>query len=175
MRNFITIINTAIKKVGVKTILAGLAMAIMAVALFLGIILPEIIKAEPIPKELSEGALNLLQGNTLLAVSDPVGEFKLVQKLKMVITAYSSTIWQTDSTPFTTASGSKVRNGIAANNLLPFGTKIRIPELYGDKIFTVEDRMNARKSDYHLDLWFPEYEQALKFGAKRTFVEILEN
>lgn len=157
-----------------RTIYFGIT-AIFIAGLFLGIVLPRIIEANSASTALSTERLTVMQGNTLLAVSDPVGNYKPVQKMKMVITAYSSTTWQTDSTPFTTASGAQVRSGIAANNLLPFGTKVRIPEIYGDRIFTVEDRMNARKSDYHLDLWFSEYQEAVNFGAKNTYVEILEN
>jgi 3D (Asp-Asp-Asp) domain-containing protein len=68
-----------------------------------------------------------------------------------------------------------VSDGIVANNMLPFGTKIRMPELYGDKVFVVEDRMHQRKGKYHLDIWFPDQSGAKKFGAKITYVEVLEN
>jgi 3D (Asp-Asp-Asp) domain-containing protein len=120
--------------------------------------------------------LFIVQGNSLSAIYNrSIPEPQIEKKVKMVITAYSSTTWQTDDTPFITASGSGVKDGIVANNLLPFGTEIRIPEIYGDKVFVVEDRMNWKKSDYHLDVWLPEYEQALNFGAKRTYVEILAN
>ena len=119
--------------------------------------------------------LAIIQNNSLLAVSNPVSPPQPVQKIKMVITAYSSTPWETDNDPFITASGKFVRDGIVANNLLPFGTQIRIPEIYGDKVFVVEDRMNWRKGYYHLDIWFPEHRQAKYFGVKNTYVEILEN
>lgn len=97
------------------------------------------------------------------------------KKIKVVITAYSSTPDQTDDTPFITASGKYVADGIVANNMLPFGTKIRIPDLYGDKIFVVEDRMNRRKSNYQFDIWFPEKQLAVNFGVKTAEIEILEN
>jgi len=100
---------------------------------------------------------------------------KVVQKIKVVITAYSSSPEETDDTPFTTASGSEVRDGVIANNMLPIGTKIRIPELYGDKVFTVEDRMNKRKSNYHFDIWFPSKTLAVNFGVKTAEIEVLEN
>ncbi len=89
------------------------------------------------------------------------------------VTAYSSTPDQTDSSPFITANGSRVRDGIVACNFLPFGTKIRIPEIYGDKIFTVEDRM-ARKNNHKIDIWLPSRSEALNFGVKRAKVEILD-
>jgi len=104
-----------------------------------------------------------------------VSALKTVKTIKVVITAYSSDPKQTDDTPFITASGKYVRDGIIANNGLPFGTKVRIPKLYGDKIFTVEDRMNKRKGKYHVDIWFATYSQAKNFGAKYDVnIEVLE-
>lgn len=106
----------------------------------------------------------------------PLNLVKVSKTIQVVVTAYSSTEDQTDSTPFDTASGKKVRDGIIANNMLPFGTKVRIPQLYGDKIFTVEDRMHSRKGKYHIDIWFPEYKQAKQFGAKWNIkIEVLES
>ncbi len=100
----------------------------------------------------------------------------VVKTVKMVITAYSSTKDQTDDTPFITASGSHVEDGIIANNMLSFGTKVRLPELYGDKVFIVKDRMHKRKGLYHADVWMPEYKLAKEFGAKwNVKVEILES
>jgi len=122
-----------------------------------------------------ENRLITIQGNSVLAVSDHFNpEPKVVKKMKVVITGYSSTVWETDDTPELTASGSVVREGIVANNGLSIGTKIKIPELYGDKIFVIEDRMNPRVGPYHIDIWFPDYSQAKNFGAKRTYIEVLE-
>ena len=116
----------------------------------------------------------LSQGSFLVPLSNPANPpLKVVRTINTVITAYSSTPEQTDDTPFTTASNKDVRDGIVANNLLPFGTQIRIPELYGDKVFVVEDRMSRRKGNYHFDIWFSDYDQALVFGAERTYIEIL--
>lgn len=100
---------------------------------------------------------------------------KAVKTIKVVITAYSSTPDQTDEDPFITASGKYVRDGIIANNMLPFGTKVRIPELFGDKVFVVEDRMNRRKSDYHFDIWMEDRPLAVNFGVKNAEIEVLEN
>lgn len=87
-------------------------------------------------------------------------------------TAYSSTVDQTDDTPFITASGTHVRDGIIAANFLPFGTTVRIPELYGDKLFVVEDRMNQRYW-HNIDIWFPERSLAKEFGAKKIKIEVV--
>ncbi|MGD0576866.1 MAG: hypothetical protein ABSA74_02215 [Candidatus Staskawiczbacteria bacterium] len=99
----------------------------------------------------------------------------VVKTIKVVVTAYSSTPDQTDSTPFITASGKYVEDGIIANNMLPFGTKIRIPSIYGNKIFTVEDRMNKDKSNYHIDIWMSSKPLATDFGVKTADIEILQN
>ena len=100
---------------------------------------------------------------------------KIVKTIKVVVTAYSSTPDQTDDTPFITASGKSVADGIIANNMLPFGTKIKIPQLYGDKVFTVEDRMNRDKSNYHIDIWMQSKPLAVNFGVKTADIEVLEN
>jgi len=97
----------------------------------------------------------------------------VISKKWLFATAYSSTPDQTDSTPFITASGSHVRDGIVAANFLRFGTKIRIPTIYGDKIFVVEDRMNSRYK-YRVDIWMRTREEAKQFGAKIILIEIIK-
>ncbi len=91
----------------------------------------------------------------------------------VVSTAYSSEAAQTDATPFITASGTTVRRGVVAANFLPIGTKVKIPSLYGDEVFTVEDRMNARYSN-RLDIWMETREQAKQFGVRRLAIEVYE-
>ncbi len=121
-----------------------------------------------------ESRLLTFQQNILVPISNPPGSGpKVVREVKTIATGYSSTFDQTDETPFITASGTQVREGIVAANFLPFGTKIRLPELYGDKIFVVEDRMHPRKK-YQVDIWFPNREDALNFGAEITYIEVLE-
>ncbi|MFH1780637.1 MAG: hypothetical protein ABH841_01355 [Candidatus Nealsonbacteria bacterium] len=115
-----------------------------------------------------------VQENSLLP-SSPLPTPTVLQTINVIITAYSSTPEETDDTPFITAANTTVRDGVIANNLLPFGTKIRIPELYGDKVFTIEDRMNRKKGYYHFDIWFPSQQEAKNFGAKLTHIEVLES
>ncbi len=110
----------------------------------------------------------------------------IYETLEFTATAYSSTSDQTDDSPFITAANTRVRDGIVATNSLPLHTKIKIPALYGNKIFVVEDRMNKRygervttldpeklKDGGRLDIWFPETSKALKFGIKKVTVQIL--
>lgn len=93
--------------------------------------------------------------------------------INAIITAYSSTPDQTDDEPFIAASGKHVYDGMIANNGLPFGTKIKIPSLYGNKIFTVEDRMNARYGPAHFDIWMnAPRAKVMDFGVERVAVEI---
>lgn len=164
---FLICLNKHMNKTEKLLILAGL----IAGSLFFEIASPLKGKAQFIEEKVGMSSLPLIQENSLIAISEPI----IAKKVSMVITAYSSTVWETDDTPFITASGSTVRDGIVANNMLPFGTKIRVPEVYGDKIFIVEDRMNSRKGDYHLDIWFEENSEAKEFGAKRTYVDILSD
>lgn len=91
----------------------------------------------------------------------------------VTVTGYSSTVEETDEDPFITASGKWVSDGVVASNALPFGTKIRFPELFPNKIFIVEDRMNQRYDEEHIDIWFSSKELAKEFGVKYTVMEIL--
>lgn len=91
------------------------------------------------------------------------------------ITAYTSDSAQTDGTPCITASGLDVcehgQENVVAANFLPLGTRVRIPELYGDRVFTVEDRMNERYY-YKMDIWMEELEDAKLFGVQYATVEV---
>ncbi len=100
------------------------------------------------------------------------GNLKVVSTKRVLVTAYSSTADQTDSSPFITAANTHVHDGIIASNFLPFGTKVRMPSLYPNKIFTVEDRM---KSNVKVDIWFSSRQEALNFGARVVEIEIVEN
>lgn len=134
---------------------------------------PNLVKSST--EEIKENKLAIIEGNSLLPISNhSEPEPQVVKRLKVIVTGYSSSTFETDGDPYITASGTRVREGIVANNLLPIGTKIKIPELYGDKIFVVEDRMNWKKGLYHVDIWFPSYWQAKNFGAKRSYIEVLE-
>ncbi|MCX6790664.1 MAG: 3D domain-containing protein, partial [Candidatus Gribaldobacteria bacterium] len=121
----------------------------------------------------SFSGLAIVQQSTLLPTST-INHKQQVQKINVIATAYSPSIEETDDTPFITASGSVVREGIIANNLLPFGTKVRFPKLFPNKIFTVEDRMHWRLSGDNVDLFFFSKQDALNFGARYTIMEVLD-
>lgn len=93
------------------------------------------------------------------------------------MTAYTSEVAQTDASPCTTANGynvckSGVEDTIAAN-FLPFGTKVKIPELFGDRVFTVRDRMNSRYTS-RVDVWMKDKSDALQFGIRNARIVVLK-
>ena len=91
----------------------------------------------------------------------------------VTVTYYSSTPDQTDDTPFITADGSHVRDGIIASNFLPFGTRVKLPDVFGDKVFEVHDRMNTRYNGKSIiDVWMESREEALAYGKHYTQMEI---
>lgn len=107
---------------------------------------------------------------TVSAIERPVA----LKTIRMASTAYSSRAQETDSSPFITADGSVVSDGVVATNVLPFGTKVRLPTIFGDKIFVVHDRMNARYS-YRIDVWMENLPEAKRYGIKRNIpVEVIE-
>ncbi len=94
-----------------------------------------------------------------------------------VITAYNSEAAQTDDSPCITANGFNVcDHGIEdtiAANFLKFGTKVQIPELFGDRIFIVRDRMN-KKHPERVDVWMLSRADALKFGKRTAKIVVVE-
>lgn len=120
------------------------------------------------PPTASSGAVEIAAITDIPLQSSPLPK----QVIQVTVTAYSSTVDQTDSTPFHTANGKDVEDGIVAANFLPLGTQLRIPEVFGEKIFTVEDRMHDR-FERHLDIWMPSRKEAQAFGIQYLTVEIL--
>lgn len=120
-----------------------------------------------------QGEITLSEGTALLPIASPENPERIVSKIRVVVTGYSSTPEQTDDTPFITAANTMVRDGVVAANFLPIGTKIKLPDLYGEKVFVVEDRLHPRKY-YVVDIWFENYWEAKEFGAKHTYIEVLE-
>lgn len=95
----------------------------------------------------------------------------------IVITAYNSEPGQTDNSPCITANNFNVcKHGLEdtiAANFLPFGSKVKIPELFGERVFTVRDRMNRRFSN-RVDVWMVEKPDAINFGVKIAKVVVLD-
>ncbi|MFH1187768.1 MAG: hypothetical protein V1688_02805 [bacterium] len=91
--------------------------------------------------------------------------------MNVTVSSYTSTADQTDDTPYITAFGTPIRDGIVAANFLPVGTVIRFPDKFGDKLFVVEDRMNERYS-MQVDIWMSDREEAKKFGIQYLKMEV---
>jgi 3D (Asp-Asp-Asp) domain-containing protein len=115
-----------------------------------------------------------VNGNEVATTTNASPDVKVVKSMKVDMTAYTSAVEECDDSPFITADGSVVRDGIVATNILPFGTKVRIPAYFGDKVFEVRDRMNPRYS-YRMDLWVTTKQAAKTWGIKRNVtIEIVE-
>ena len=96
-----------------------------------------------------------------------LSDLVVVKTYNVFLTAYSSAPGETDDSPEITASGIAAKDGIVAANFLPFGAKIKIPDLFGEKVFVVQDRLHRRKKRF-VDIWMPSRKKALKFGIKRA-------
>ncbi|MFA4830735.1 MAG: hypothetical protein WC862_00190 [Patescibacteria group bacterium] len=158
---------------------------VLVVSLSISITTPQVVNAETqedaghdlmilnVPFEAEE--LNTFSGAFPLSA-----DRKPVKTIKAVATAYTSHVWQTDDTPCITANGfdlcefyeKKGFGNTIASNFLPMGTQVRFPEIFGDKIFVVRDRMNARYGYGRIDIWMPELPEAKVFGVKRLVMEV---
>lgn len=135
---------------------------------------------EPSPKIQEYSILAIKQSDimSLQAGSDSFPEAEVKKPVKRIIvsaSAYNSEAAQTDASPCITANGFNVcehgKEDIIATNMFPFGTKIVIPSLDPNKVYTVSDRMNARYQN-HIDIWMLNKEDAIKFGRKTLEIEV---
>jgi 3D (Asp-Asp-Asp) domain-containing protein len=139
----------------------GKIIRILAVIALLGY--PAIIQADTVP------ATTTTQPQSTI----PVAPADVVATKTVWVTAYTSAPDETSSHPLITASGGMVHDGVVAANFLPFGTQIEIPALFGNKIFTVEDRTSA-KFGGRVDIWMPTVNQAVNFGIEHAQIVILD-
>ena len=92
-------------------------------------------------------------------------------------TAYSSDVAQTDSTPFITATGTRVRPGVIALSrdllrVFPYGSRVTLQDSAGlltGRVFIVEDTMNVRLSNT-IDIWMGSRAQAYQWGARTVTI-----
>ncbi|HVM90789.1 MAG TPA: hypothetical protein VMU11_02755 [Verrucomicrobiae bacterium] len=134
--------------------------------------------AVPLPKPGIETNLSVTTDGSITVgdaakAAAPAAKPEVIKTTHMDSTAYTSTPEECDGDPFVTADGSDVADGVVATNVLPFGTKIRLPTVFGDKIFTVHDRMNTRYS-YRVDIWMADHDAMIQYGLKRNIpIEVL--
>ncbi len=106
-------------------------------------------------------------------------------------TAYTSSVRETDSTPFITATGARTRIGIIAVSRdmlreLPYGSKVMLEDLgtpnggkgrfnylFKDRVFIVEDTMHPRKRE-RIDVWLPDRSTAIRFGVRNVRVTVIQ-
>lgn len=86
------------------------------------------------------------------------------------ISAYTSSVDETDDTPFITASGQRTRKGIiACPSKYDFG---QIVEIKG-KDYECQDRMNSRYRDKEVfDIWHETKAEAFQWGRRTLTVKI---
>ena len=91
--------------------------------------------------------------------------------ISATVTAYTSSVDETDDTPFITASGARTRRGIiACPPKYPFGTQLKVE----DKVFVCEDRMNRRYHDQErFDVWVESKTEAYSWGEKSLEIVLL--
>jgi 3D (Asp-Asp-Asp) domain-containing protein len=98
-------------------------------------------------------------------------------KVKVVATGYSSSVFETDDTPFITAANTRTRRGILAlSRDLLANFNPDAPFSFGDVVhvsglgeFLVEDTMHPRWTN-RIDLWFASREEALRFGIRDVYL-----
>lgn len=97
-------------------------------------------------------------------------ENQVVEVIMSEVTAYTSSVDETDDTPYLTASGDLVGpETVACPSRYSFGTKIQIEK----RVFICKDRMNKRFRDKnYFDIWVESKEIAKEFGRKKN-IEVL--
>jgi len=92
--------------------------------------------------------------------------------VEATVTCYTSEVSQTDASPFTTASGHRLKAGdkVVANNQADFGSKV----LVNGVVYQVEDRMNKKYDGSYFDIWFEDKNECLKFGRRKMTVYLIK-
>ncbi|WP_448568603.1 3D domain-containing protein [Thermus sp.] len=132
---------------------------------------------------------------SLLLVLATAGALAQIGPKKVMVleaTAYTSSVRETDRTPFVTATGMRTRLGVLAVSpdllrILPYGTKVRLRDLgtvqgrgrgqfnylFEGRIFVVADVMHPRMRE-KVDVWLPDRSTALRFGRRLVELEVVE-
>lgn len=86
-----------------------------------------------------------------------------------IVTAYTSSVDETDDSPFITASGAHTQPGtLACPAQYAFGTQVRI----GDATYTCRDRMNVKYGN-RFDVWVQTKAEAKARGIQKLPIQIL--
>jgi 3D (Asp-Asp-Asp) domain-containing protein len=127
-----------------------------------------------------------ITGSALLPMNSPAGGgngYTLRRTYSVQVSAYNSEVGQTDDSPFITANGTHVRDGIVAANIynsaggnIPFNSVIKFKNcgsIPNDKIFVVTDRLNKRYR-MNVDIWMESHADALQFGRRTCTIEVIQ-
>lgn len=91
------------------------------------------------------------------------------ERVVAIVTAYTSSVDETDSRPFENASGTRPGPGsVACPVRYAFGTRVLIK----GQEYTCDDRMHQRFSD-RFDVWMYSKAEAFEFGKKRVEVAVI--
>lgn len=159
------------KSLLIRSIVVGF---ICGIALY-GVFAPQTINADLNNTSHGLSQSTLVQNGRLTFCKLNKDTFGPAKKLKLVITAYSSSWDETTGIPgkpgLITASGKPVADGVVAYNHLPFGTRLRInaPGFEG-RTFTVLDR--TAEGRQNLDIWMSTKQDAINFGVLITDIEV---
>lgn len=129
---------------------------------------------EPSPSILFIESENI---DVLIVGSDmfPIPTDRIPKKHVVSVSAYTSEVAQTDPSPCITANGFNLcehnQEDVIATNMFAFGTKVRIPSIDPDRVFTVVDRMNSRYQN-HVDIWMKDKGDAIQFGRRTLEIQV---
>ncbi|MDD4289682.1 MAG: hypothetical protein PHH83_00190 [Patescibacteria group bacterium] len=105
----------------------------------------------------------------------PIPTDRIPKKYMVSVSAYNSEVAQTDASPCITANGFNLcehdQEDVIATNMFAFGTKVKIPSIDSDRVFTVVDRMNSRYQN-HVDIWMKDRGDAIQFGRKTLEIQV---
>lgn len=94
----------------------------------------------------------------------------VVQTITAEVTAYSSSVDETDDTPNLNAAGTRPDHGsIACPRYYELGTEFIIEGIH----YTCDDRM-ARRFPDRFDIWMESKEKALEHGVKTMEVQVVK-
>ena len=108
-------------------------------------------------------------GILFFTLKDGIGNGIVSLEKTGIFTAYTAIVSQTDSTPTITASAQKVREGVVANNCLPFGTRIKV----NNRIYEIQDRMSEKYRCDNFDIFIWKHSEAIDFGRQTLKYEII--
>ncbi|HTX86778.1 MAG TPA: hypothetical protein VMC41_01775 [Candidatus Nanoarchaeia archaeon] len=139
-----------------------------------------------VPENQGQNLIQILNPEVMFLGSAKVDDSHLPQNnglkakytVNATLTAYNSDVGQTDDSPCITANGFDLckhgQEDTVAINGVKMGTKVRFPDLFGDRVFVVRDRMNARYDSNRVDVWMLSRADAKTFGVKTAKMEVLE-